>query len=260
MRCICAAIAFVFSFCSQYSLSQDDAVVVTATRFAERALSAPVGMSIINADRIRDSTARNLPQLLAQEAGIVTRDVSGSPDLQVDLRGFGAGADQNTLVLVDGQRLNEIELVTVRWSSIPLDAIERIEILRGSGAVLYGGGATGGTINIITRSPRPQSRTATLRAAKGSLGQREQSGAVSVAGERLGMTLRFNDQAADNFRANNRHEQQNIDGEMRLISSVGHVALKFGFENQSLQLPGARTRAQLVSNPRGATTPRSWPR
>ena len=60
---------------------------------------------------------------------------------------------QNLVVLLDGQRLNENELTGIKWSSIPINSIERIEIMRGAGAVLYGAGATGGVINIITRTP-----------------------------------------------------------------------------------------------------------
>src|SRR4051812_43873003 len=116
------ACALVLGACLPFAaLAQQDAVVVTATRFPERALDAPIGMTIIGQERIRDSAARTLPELLSQEAGIVTRDNTGSPDAQVDLRGFGATGDQNTLVLLDGQRLSEIELVTVGWSGIPLD-------------------------------------------------------------------------------------------------------------------------------------------
>ncbi len=85
------------------------------------------------------------------------------------MRGFGIFGDQNTLVLLDGQRISENEQTPVNWAAIPLDAIERIEILRGSGAVLYGSGATGGTINIITKAPRRGERSATLYGGAGSL-------------------------------------------------------------------------------------------
>ena len=253
-----AAFAVSFPLFAAECVAQEDAVIVTATRFVERALSAPIGMTIIGADKIRSSTARSLPELLAQEAGIVVRDLSGSPDAQVDLRGFGAGADQNTLVLVDGQRLNEIELTTVRWSSLSLESVERIEVLRGSGAVIYGGGATGGTINIITRSARPSTSSAAVRLARGSLGRIERSAEVSAASERIGVSVRFQDVDSDNYRENNRLEQQNLDGELRLNGTESYLALKFGTENQSLRLPGARTRDQLVTAPRGASTPRDF--
>ena len=85
-------------------------------------------MTVISAQQIAESTAKTLPELLSQEAGIVTRDNTGSPDWQIDMRGFGVTGDQNTLVLFDGQRWNENELVSVRWSAIPIESIERISL------------------------------------------------------------------------------------------------------------------------------------
>ena len=132
----------------------EDAVIVTATRFPERLLDSGVGMVVINAEAIAASTATTLPELLARTAGIHVRNNSGSPDLQLDMRGFGITGDQNTLVLLDGIRINQNDLSPTQLSAIPLNAVERIEILPGGGAVQYGGGASGGTVNIITRGPR----------------------------------------------------------------------------------------------------------
>src|SRR5687767_1802368 len=148
LRSVAGVLAGIFV---SVSFAQDDAVVVTATRFADSKRNLPVGVTVITADDIRRSATSNLPEILAQYGLLHIRDNSGSPSQQVDLRGFGATGDQNTLVLVDGLKLSENEQVPAQLTSIPLDSIERIEIVRGSGAVLYGGGASGGTINIITR-------------------------------------------------------------------------------------------------------------
>ncbi len=134
-------------------------VVVTATRFSDTAADKPINVSVISAEDISNSTAQTVPELLSTAAGIHVRDLVGNnSSATVDLRGFGAGGGQNTLILLDGRVLTDVDLAGVQWSSIPLANIERIEILRGSGAVLYGGGTTGGVINIITRSPAPQRR------------------------------------------------------------------------------------------------------
>jgi len=235
--------------------TEEPAVVVTATRFPESHLEAPIGMTVITAQQIAESTAKTLPELLSQEAGIVTRDNTGSPDWQMDMRGFGITGDQNTLVLLDGQRMNENEIVSVRWSAIPIESIERIEILRGSGSVLYGGGATGGTINIITKAPQPGAGGASAGASAGTYGTREFRGGVTVTGERTGLTLYANDYASGNYRFNNRIEQRNVEGTLRWFEREGSVAFKFGLDNQNLRLPGARTAAQLQSDPRRASTP-----
>lgn len=233
----------------------EPAVIVTATRFPENRLDAPIGMTVISARQISESTATTLPELLTREAGIITRDNTGSPDWQVDMRGFGVSGDQNTLVLLDGQRLNENEIVALRWSAIPLESIERIEIMRGSGAVLYGGGASGGTINIITRTPRAGALGGSAGVSAGSYRTREYRDGLSVAGASTGLVLHANDYASDNYRDNNRVEQRNIAGDLRWFAPRGYATVKFGVDSQEQRLPGARTADQLQSDRRGASTP-----
>ncbi len=235
--------------------AQEDAVVVTATRFPEKQLEHPVGVTVITREQIANSAAATLPDLLARQAGINTRNNTGSPDVAVDMRGFGVSGDQNTLVLLDGQRLNDIELTTVRWSAIPLEAVERVEIQRGGGAVLYGGGATGGTINIITRSPIADDRSATVSASYGSYNTNGLRAAVNLAGANTGFSLNAGRYDSDNYRVNNRLEQGNLLGDLRWTGIRGGLVFKFGLDNQSLRLPGVRTDVQLQTDRRGATTP-----
>ncbi len=147
---------------SSWSIASDrsgnkplEEVVVTATRFQSACREAADRRFHYHCRADQKQRCLTLPELLQQLAGIHTRNVDGSPDPQIDLRGFGITGNQNTLVLLDGQRMNENELVGIRWSTIPLDSIERIEVLRSSGAVTYGAGATGGVINIVTRAAAP---------------------------------------------------------------------------------------------------------
>jgi len=95
-------------------------VVVTASRFATPLSDAPIGMTVIDRDQVAASTASNLAELLGQQVSVQVRDNAGSPDRQIDLRGFGITGDQNTLILLDGRRLNENELASTRLSAIPL--------------------------------------------------------------------------------------------------------------------------------------------
>jgi iron complex outermembrane receptor protein len=252
-----AIAAAAVAFATQFALAQtsEDEIVVTATRFPEQRLDAPIGMSVITAKQIAESAAKTLPQLLSQEAGIVTRDNTGGPDSQIDLRGFGITGDQNTLVLLNGQRLNDVELTTIGWSAIPLDSIERIEILRGSGAVLYGGGATGGTINIITKAPPAGAKAASVGGSTGTYGTNEVRAGASVAGQSSGFNLFASDLNSDNYRANNRLEQKNLNGSVRLFAPQGEVSLLVDLDSQNLRLPGVRTESQLETDRRGTATP-----
>lgn len=252
---VIACLGWAFASHLLAQVSEESAVVVTATRFSEQRLDAPIGMSVITAKQIAESAAKTLPQLLSHEAGIVTRDNTGGPDSQIDLRGFGITGDQNTLVLLNGQRLNEIELTTIGWTAIPLDSIERIEILRGSGSVLYGGGATGGTINIITKTPPGGLRTASVAGSTGTYRTNEVRAGTSIAGQNTGFNLFASDLASDNYRANNRLEQKNLNSSLRLFWPAGEIGLLVDLDKQNLRLPGARTESQLETDPRGTATP-----
>ena len=233
-------------------------VVVTANRFEREAAQTPIGVTVITADQIRDSGARTLPEVLSREVGFTVRDNSGSPNRQIDLRGFGATGDQNTLILVNGQRISENEITPADLASISLATVERVEILRSSGAVLYGGGATGGTVNIITRGPRPQERSAQVTGTAGSYDTQGVSAGVNLATERLGLGINAARLTSDNYRYNNALSQDNVAGDLTVFGDRGPISLKFSQGSQELGLPGARTEAQLSTDRRGATNPNDF--
>lgn len=130
------------------AVEQQENILVTATRLTPENTRARGFVSVITAEDIRNSTARTLPDLLGREAGVLTRNLYGNngASATVDMRGFGATSTQNTLILLDGRRLNDVDLSAVDYSAIPLESIERIEIIRNGGDVLYGDGAVSGTI------------------------------------------------------------------------------------------------------------------
>lgn len=253
----CAVFAAAVS-AADTPLSYAPPVVVTATRFVEPGERFPIGVEVITREDIRRSTAATVPDLLRQLPGIRTRDNSSSPNVQVDLRGFGIFGDQNTLVLLDGVRVSENEQATVNWAGLPLSAIERIEILRGSGAVLYGGGASGGTLNIITRAPAAGERSASIYGGAASYGTGEAGIGANLAGDGVG--LRFNASRLDthNYRDNNALRQGNALADMRWTGNGGTLSLKAGADDQSLRLPGALNEAQIAANRRQAATPRDF--
>lgn len=230
-------------------------VVVTATRFPDVQRQFPVGVTVITEADIRNSTASTVPELLRTLPGIQTRDLSGTPNLQVDLRGFGIFGDQNTLVLLDGQRISENEQLTVNWSAIPLDSIERIEVMRGSGAVLYGAGATGGTINIITKTATANSRGGFVEGGVGSYGTRDVRIGANIAGERTGLRLTMAHRESDGYRDNNALRIDSAQLDWRYTGDHGVLTLKAGADDQRTELPGSISEAQIATNRKQAATP-----
>ena len=232
------------------ALAQDDAVVITATRFPDSKRDLPVGVTVITADDIRNSATSNLAEILAQFGLMQVRDNSGTPSKQVDLRGFGITGDQNTLVLVDGIRISENELTSAQLTGIPLDSIERIEILRGSGAVLYGGGASGGTINIITKRSQPGEAKSYGQARAGGYGTTELRAGTRRMGEGLGFSLDLSSENTDGYRRNNEYRQTNVAGTLEARGDQSRAYLRMAVGRQDAHLPGALTEQQIVADPR----------
>jgi len=238
-------------------------VIVTATRFEDRYLDKPVNVSIITAEDIKSSTAKTVPDLLAEQAGIVVHDFFGNnaATTTVDLRGFGIAGTQNTLILLDGRRLADNDLSGVQWSAIPLAAIERIEIVRGSGAVQYGDGATTGVINIITRSPAKIGNLAVLQGRAGSYDTLEGQLYANYFTGNIGLNLIGSGFRSDGYRDNNYNRQSNWQAEARWLTGHGDASFKVGTDDQYIRLPGARTVQpstgvnELETDRRGAATP-----
>lgn len=243
---------FLAGFVVSASFAQEDAVVVTATRFRDAKRDLPVGVTVISADDLRKSATSNLPEVLAQFGLVHVRDSTGTPNQQVDLRGFGISADQNTLILLDGVRISENEQTAAQLSVIPLEEIERIEIVRGSGAVLYGGGASGGTVNIITRRAARGSTRAHALGRFGGYGTQELRAGVSRSGAMLGVGLEVSHEDVDGYRRHNKFRQTNVATTLQAIGERGRAHLRVGVGDQALALPGALTEAQIAADRRQA--------
>lgn len=254
--------------CALPALAQTDAVVINATRFPEDPARLPASVTVITAEDIQKSAARTLPELLQEQAGVTMKDFYGNnaAATSVDLRGFGATGTQNTLVLVDGRRVTDADLSGVQWAAIPLAAVERIEILRGTGAVLYGDGATAGVVNVVTRSPLKQGRRAEGYGRAASYGTLEGALYGSTAAPEFGLHAVLHGYDSDGYRENNRNKQQNAGVNLRWGPGESTLDLRLGADRQDLRLPGARIVQtsigldEYTTDPRGAQTPFDWSR
>jgi iron complex outermembrane receptor protein len=245
------------------SAAQDDAVVVTASRLPEEVRLLPASVSVITQGDIARSAARTLPELISGEVGFTTKDFYGNnaASTSLDLRGFGVTGPQNTLILLDGRRVSDFDLSGVHWAAIPLASIERVEIVRGSGAVLYGDGASAGVVNIVTRSPLTPGRRLELlgRAASHDTLEGQLYGAHGSRG--FGVNGSVYGYGSDGYRANNRNEQQNNTLNLRWAMAQSTVDVRLGTDRQDLRLPGGRFVQpsigldEYAADRRGTSTP-----
>ncbi|MDL2337621.1 MAG: TonB-dependent receptor [Pseudomonadota bacterium] len=152
-------------------------VVVIATREPVPLDQVTADVVVIDAQRIRESAADSLEDLLRREAG-VQLSRTGGPGHSAGIFVRGASS-QSTLVLVDGVRIGSATLGQVSFDAISVAQIERIEVLRGPGSSLYGADAVGGVVRITTRRGEgPASFSG--RVAVGEYGAKD--GEVAVGG------------------------------------------------------------------------------
>ena len=131
-----------------------DTVLVTATRSEVTLSQIPESATVVGSDQIRQTPAKSLDDVLRTVAS-VNLPIAASYQLHptadsVSMRGLGGS---RALVLLDGVPLNDPFFGYVQWNQVPLEDVQRVEIVRGGGATLWGNYAMGGVINIITRVP-----------------------------------------------------------------------------------------------------------
>jgi len=230
-------------------------VVVTATREKREARKVPANVTVITEEDIKNSNAKTVLDLLRTEEGIVVRDLLGIGKAQVDLRGFGETGPFNTLVLVDGRRVNEIDLSGVDWTQIPLDRVERVEIVRGTGSVLYGDNAVGGVINIITKTPT-EKLTARAGSIFSSYGRFRGEASVGGGHENIAGSLFVSYDSTDGYRDNNEFRTRDVGGKI-VFDPTEYLSfnLSGAYHKDNFGLPGPISETQLAIDRRAARNP-----
>ena len=129
-----------------------DAYEVTALRFADSVFDVPASTQNISSDAIEKSGLVSVPDVLRRHAGVNVRNTGLSPfTAELSMRGFGENSGQRVMVIVDGQRLNTLDLSFINWAQLPLENIENIEVMRGPQTAAYGNYAESGVVKITTK-------------------------------------------------------------------------------------------------------------
>jgi outer membrane cobalamin receptor len=145
------ALSAVMGAAQDATLSLDQ-IVVTATRIAGTILASPDHITVVNGEQL--ASAVSVADALQQAAGVSVADNGTAGSVQsLSLRGSTA---PQVLVLVDGVRLNDSRQGGADLSMIPVDNIQRVEIVRGGTSALYGADAVAGVVNIITKDKAAQ--------------------------------------------------------------------------------------------------------
>ncbi|MGJ7064599.1 TonB-dependent receptor [Morganella morganii] len=147
------AVAVMSAAAAAYAENKEDTIVVTASGFAQEMRDAPASITVITKEQLQNKPAANLIDMVKDVEGVSVIGGSLKPDISI--RGLSG---DYTLIMVDGRRQNSRESRPNGSGGYeagfipPVEAIERIEVIRGPMSSLYGSDAMGGVINIITKA------------------------------------------------------------------------------------------------------------
>ncbi|MFH0918044.1 MAG: TonB-dependent receptor, partial [Candidatus Omnitrophota bacterium] len=188
--------------------------------------------------------------LLSDLSGVVVKDFTGNGSkATVDIRGFGEQAGLNVLVLVNGRRVNEIDLSGVSWTQIPLDQIEKIEVLKGGfGSVLYGDNAVSGVINIITKRGGDKPISVELTGEYGSYAMNKEGLNLRGTKDKLDYFFSYSNNATNGYRSNSYFKSTNFSTNLDYLLEPTSTNLRFtqGYSKSEYGLPGALSSADLA--------------
>ena len=227
-------------------------VVVTATRDTEEVRNIPANVSVITAKDIEKSGATNVVEVLDKLESIQFRNYSGNASQSlIDLRGFGGDNPfGKTLIMLDGRKMNRPDMSSINWLQIPLNNIERIEVVRGASSVLYGDAAVGGVINIITKKGEGKPKFDASVIA-GSYGLHNERAGVTGAVDKWTYALNGENNFAFGYRERSKLSSQG--GGLNVgydASELFNISLGLSFNKTDYQMPGYLTKVQMEQDRR----------
>ncbi len=189
-----------------------DEITISATRIATPQEKSPAAVTVITREQIEQSQQQLVSEVLRGQPGVeIAR--TGQPGTVTGV--FLRGANNNqTLVLVDGLRVNSPFNNQFDFSQLAVDNVERIEILRGPQSTLYGSEASGGVIDIITKRGTRQP-SGWLQSEYGSFNTASTRGGFSASEGKLSVGGTGSYASSDNDRINSDYRQYHFDGRAR---------------------------------------------
>ena len=225
-----------------------DEIVVTASRTDSPLDEAPANVTVITAEQIKEMGAQTLVDVFEQEPGVFTQNYLGNAKTaNIDIRGYGEAAPQNVLFLVNGRRVNSIDLSGADLAQIPVDAIERVEIYRGPASVLFGDNAAAGVVNVILKAGEGAPK-ASVAATYGSYNFFKPEAMISGSQDKFSYMAFASDLDTDGYRHNDALHAKDVLGNFGFeVSDNLKLTLSTGTHADSYGMPGYLFWSQLRS-------------
>ena len=270
-KCLNMFVVLVLLTFHGYSIAEDkeneenssitmEEVVVTATRHEESIRKVPSNVTVITAQEISESGATSITDLLKTRANIHVRELNGNASqVIVDLRGFGGDNPYGkTLVLLDGKRMNRPDMTSTNWLQVPLQLIERVEVVRGTNTVMYGDSAVAGVINIITKKGGVETQT-NVSIIVGENGSNIERAGIVGSKEKIYYAFNAEHQGNDGWR--DRSAFKSMGGGINIgydFTDNFSVSFNGSYNKTEFEIPGNLTKAEMAADRTQSQPARTW--
>lgn len=221
--------------------------VISTSGFETTVRNTPKNLTIISNKDIEDKNYSEVSELLGTVPGLtVNQNVFGS---FVDLRGQGVDkAKSNVQILVDGVNINPTDPAhgVLPLDTIPVESIERIEVLPGGGSVIYGDGTVGGVVNIITKVEAGKTYN-TVGARYGSDATKQFNAAAgSRLTDKLTLQIAYDNKSTNGYRDGAEEDKEYFEGALNYqIDDKNKVTMRYSRTEGEKYTPGSLTRKQI---------------
>lgn len=231
--------------------------VITSENTETTIADIPKNITVLTGEEITQRGAKTVAEALKLVSSVIVKEMGGA-DAAFDIRGQGPTAKSNVIVLVDGAPINSIDLSGYQTSNIPVDNIERIEVIPSGGSVLYGDGAVGGTINIVTKAPENKKNYGSLNSEIGSYGLKKQQITYGTKiGEKLLVEVDYLKREKDGYRDYSKDNLESFGFRSRYKLNDGELKFKYNYSKNDFKAPGALTKDE-VNDDRTQSNPNAW--
>ncbi|MCX5803872.1 MAG: TonB-dependent receptor, partial [Proteobacteria bacterium] len=251
-------IIFLFSACMIFTMaglvfSQEmpyrlDDIVVTASRIETPLKEAPANITVITSEEMEQKGAATLIDVFKEEPGLSTKSWTGTiKQSNIDIRGYGEAAPQNVLFLIDGRRVNNVDMSGADLAQIPVGMIERIEIYRGSASVMFGDNASAGAVNIILKKGEGKPKV-TAKMLGGSYNLFAPGLSVAGGDKKLSYFLLTSSYDTDGYRENQAVQMKDIFGNFSVDPLKNlTINIKTGYHKDKYGMPGPVLWQNLIN-------------
>ena len=246
----CALLCHVSSQVIAQTESELNPIVVSASKYDQLGVDIPAGVTVITRKQIQDFGVLTINEAIMKIGGVMGRPSAyGGAEYNLDLGGYGATASSNMVVVLDGIRLTDPDQGEVRISGIPIDQIEKIEILYGSNSVLYGESATGGVIHITTNRKSDQQPKLNYFLGLGSNNTTDSKANFTYGFNGISLNTYGSYRESDNHRQN--FHDRTHSGGFNLDVDRGSIKLGLTLREEVIdaRMPGSITVTAFEQNP-----------